>query len=92
LKGHGFTCNGKRLYFAKNPEVRPSVAKANADLIDLIGTAKAMPLRNQWQNRVFPQPVKPCPFKTEGKIEFFPSLFSRAARQPFIDWALASEG
>jgi len=41
LKGRG-----KRLYFAKNPEMRPSVAKANADFIDLIGTAKAMPLQN----------------------------------------------
>jgi len=30
----------------KNPEIRPSVAKANADLIDLIGMAKAMPLQN----------------------------------------------
>jgi len=37
---------GKRLYFAKNPELRPSVAKANIDLIDLIGTAKAVPLQN----------------------------------------------
>jgi len=38
------------LYFAKNPERRPSVAKANADLIDLVGMAKAMPLQNLWQN------------------------------------------
>jgi len=37
---------GKKLYFAKNPEIRPSVAKANADLINLIGLAKAMPLQN----------------------------------------------
>jgi len=37
---------GKRLCFANNPEVRPSVPKANADLIDLIGTAKAMPFQN----------------------------------------------
>jgi len=37
---------GKRLHFAKSPEKRPSVAKANADLIDLIGTAKAMPFQN----------------------------------------------
>ena len=29
------------------------MANANADLIDLIGTAKAMPFQNQWQNRVF---------------------------------------
>jgi len=37
---------GKRLYFTKNPEIRPSVAKAMADLIELIGTAKAMPFQN----------------------------------------------
>jgi len=43
---HGLKGRGKRLYFAKNPEMRPSVAKANADFIDLIGTAKAMPLQN----------------------------------------------
>jgi len=46
MKGRGFTGCGKRLYFAKNPEFRPSAAKANADLIDLIGTAKAMPLQD----------------------------------------------
>jgi len=34
------------LYFAEDPEIRPSVAKASADLIDLIGTAKAMPLQD----------------------------------------------
>jgi len=57
LKGTGFSPNRsaqtlvglhrlrKRLYFAKNPEIRPSVAKANVDLIDLIGTAKAVPLQ-----------------------------------------------
>jgi len=36
----------KGLYFARDPEMRPSAAKANADLIDLIGTAKAVPLQN----------------------------------------------
>ena len=34
------------LHFAKSPEIRPSAAKANVDLIDLIGTAKAMPFQN----------------------------------------------
>jgi len=43
---HGETGCGKRLDFAKNAEIRPSAAKADADLIDLIGTAKAMPLQS----------------------------------------------
>jgi len=43
---YGLSGCGKRLYFAKNPQIGPSVAKANADLIDFIGMAKAMPLQN----------------------------------------------
>jgi len=46
VRAEAFTGCGKRRYFANNPEIRPSVAKANADLIDLIGMAKAMPLQN----------------------------------------------
>jgi len=30
-----------------------------------------MPFQNEWQSGVFPQPLNPCSFKTNGKIECF---------------------
>src|SRR5271165_986932 len=31
---------------------------------DLYGTAEAVPFQNRALERIFPQPVKPCPFKS----------------------------
>src|SRR5215472_8433535 len=54
----------KHLTSREGEEKHPSAAKAGGNFAGFSGTTKVVPFQNSGCVRVFPQPVKPCPFKT----------------------------